>query len=263
MEKNMITEMTEKETKAKKVLKIFYIIQGVFLVIGLIGLFASVGYQMDSGVPADEISVINSFLSIICSAIVAVGFFCRKDKLIGRTWFVWAILGFLLDILPVMLGRNAFSLVPSAFFMIFRIFLAKGFVSNDKDKLNPLIKILPMLLGLYVAVVSIYAGIISAESVSYYKSETEAFFEGMSGNLLENVLVYIATYAAAYNIILIKCEKIKLGKIKKARAVQTPPQPREMSVSEKADLLKEYKTMLDDGIITEEEYGEKKNSILN
>ena len=265
MEENTINENVQVNPK---ILKIFYIIQGILLLVGLAGLFAMVGVQIDSDLPEDAISVIGTFVSIICTALVAIGFFCSKDKLIGRTWFVWAILGFLLEILPVMLGRNAFSLVAAATFLVFRIILARAFLTVDKKKLGKIVRVLPVLLGLCVIVSSVYAGIIAAESPSYFKTETEAFFDGISENFLGNIFSYLITYLFAYLIILSKSGKLKFNNVKKLtmdKKNQTVnmPQQKELSATEKADVLKEYKNLLDEGIITAEEYEEKKNSILN
>lgn len=260
MEENIATQLHENESKPNTLLKILYIIQGVIMLITVISLFSTVATQIESGEPSEEIGVINTFLSIICSAIVAIGFFSRKDKLIGRTWTAWAILALVFSFLPVVLGGNAFSLVVSVADMIFALFLAKGFLKNDPEKLKPLITIIPVLCGVYVVACSVYTGILCAEN-AYYLSETEAFFEGLASGLGIYLLSGVLAYAPVYCIILIKSGKRKLRMNKKAKSAQA--QPKEISVAEKAELLKEYKTMLDDGIISEEEYEEKKNSILN
>ncbi len=250
--------------------KVLYIIQGIMMIVSVVSSFvtlSNMNEESDLFIP----SLFSVIVGVIFSVILMIGFFKVKDKLIGKIWIVSAIVGFVFDFIGVLSGANAFLLLSGAILMIFKIALAKGFLTEDEAKLKKIIVLVPALLGAYVLLSSIYTGILQADNYNYYfdyyyslssPSKTELFFKGFGSGLLSNLFGNLIAFVAAYLILVSKGGKIKINKIEKRKPVAAP-QHREISVAEKADILKEYKTMLDEGIITAEEYEEKKNLILN
>lgn len=275
MQQNMYMENMSVKDKKPRAL---YIIQGLLMFVSMFVLISSIN---DLNENSDIfMPLMMSYLSgILFSILLSIGFFSAKDKFIKGVWIASAVVGFASDIFIIIANETPFLLLVSAVFIASKIFLACGFTENKESKLKILIVIAPILLLVYIILTGINAGINSVEYMdTYYEyniyyhrpDETEIFFDSFIESFITSLIGNLISFLFAYLILIAKLRRMKFIKnasLQDAYAAQQAenfvPEKIEVSVAEKAEILKEYKAMLDEGIITKEEYEEKKNSILN
>ncbi|MBQ2828252.1 MAG: SHOCT domain-containing protein [Clostridia bacterium] len=264
--------------------RILYVIQGVLLIasiiITIIMLFPW-PFVFSPYFDTEELVayLFNIVKRLLFPLILAVGYFIKNNKIIGKTLTISSITVFILYFINMLLPLDSFVveeriwwLIVEFFFCVFAFVFGKFFLTEVDSKLSKFIYLIPILFGIYFLLATTIDGIYLAEycfSDSYdpyeyysYHSPESKFFENFIDGLISRIFECLTSWIVPYLILLARVGKIKIRKSEKIKLAIVQKEG-EISVAEKADILKEYKSMLDEGIITAEEYDEKKNSILN
>ncbi len=218
----------------------------LFSVCTLCFLYMSVETLMTTEVGSDNTNLLSSVLFLIASTVITVALFFKSKK--------WCIVGAALEIAYYILGSIYTHSFTNMFLSVAYAVLI-FFFAQSLRKREPIIKMIwfiPSLLMLLYLL--LYTTEFIGECMRYAEFQTLYETHGVYFN-------YFRIIAQFASCIFETAALFFIGKWLKA---STPaPVKKNIPLTGGADKLREYKELLDRGLISKEEFEEKKQQILN